>query len=316
MQEIDKIRNRLLDGDIYGSIESLIAIAISRNLNSINRLYLIKSRQKRNIDQFYSKTINRDDHNIETNQITNSLLHTIDEIKNHLKEDDVISQSFNYQEHDLSTLEKIINGNTFNDVNWLEKGINCSKNVCRISVPNKGYGTGFILKEYILITNNHVLESKDDASNAFAEFNYELNHEHLLKEPIKVSFLPNQFFSTSKELDITILAIDTPIINTINLEIANVDCNTGDYVSIIQHPSGGPKKVVTNSSRIVNFYGDLFHYSTDTLPGSSGSPIFDRNWKLVGVHHAGGNMVIDHNKNKMFINEGILISPIRNHFKI
>ena len=32
--------------------------------------------------------------------------------------------------------------------------------------------------------------------------------------------------------------------------------------------------------------GGEFHYLTDTLPGSSGSPVFNDDWLVVGLHRA------------------------------
>ena len=82
----------------------------------------------------------------------------------------------------------------------------------------------------------------------------------------------------------------------------------GEYVSIIQHPSGAPKAVALRENKITDIFDDYIHYSTDTQPGSSGSPVFNDQWIVVGLHHAG---VPDPNDNTKYIsNEGIRISSI------
>ncbi len=30
------------------------------------------------------------------------------------------------------------------------------------------------------------------------------------------------------------------------------------------------------------------HYLADTLPGSSGSPVLNRHWEVIALHHSGG----------------------------
>ena len=60
----------------------------------------------------------------------------------------------------------------------------------------------------------------------------------------------------------------------------------------------------------------LFHYRTPTLPGNSGSPVFNEaDWQVVALHHAGGDgkpirTLSDPNK-RHIANEGISIGSIR-----
>jgi V8-like Glu-specific endopeptidase len=49
-------------------------------------------------------------------------------------------------------------------------------------------------------------------------------------------------------------------------------------------------------------------YTTDTLPGSSGSPVFNDNWEVVALHHAGGPLKTNDKVDIRFINEAIAIN--------
>jgi V8-like Glu-specific endopeptidase len=57
---------------------------------------------------------------------------------------------------------------------------------------------------------------------------------------------------------------------------------------------------------------DRVQYLTDTLPGSSGSPVFDSEWNLVALHHSGGWMKEpgSFSKSTLFRNEGIAIQKV------
>jgi hypothetical protein len=58
---------------------------------------------------------------------------------------------------------------------------------------------------------------------------------------------------------------------------------------IVQHPAAGPLQVALDTQAIikVNANGTRVQYRTNTLPGSSGSPCFDLEWRLVALHHSG-----------------------------
>ena len=58
----------------------------------------------------------------------------------------------------------------------------------------------------------------------------------------------------------------------------------GDAINIIQHPEGRSKQVVICNNRLMAIYPDCLEYKTDTEPGSSGSPLFNNDWELVGMH--------------------------------
>lgn len=60
----------------------------------------------------------------------------------------------------------------------------------------------------------------------------------------------------------------------------------GQSVSIIQHPKGNRKEIVVYDNRVQAIYQNWIQYETDAEPGSSGSPLFNSQWQLVGLHHS------------------------------
>jgi len=58
-------------------------------------------------------------------------------------------------------------------------------------------------------------------------------------------------------------------------------------VNIVQHPQGRRKEVSLHDNKVGYVYDKVIRYSADTEPGSSGSPVFNNQWELVALHHAG-----------------------------
>jgi V8-like Glu-specific endopeptidase len=64
------------------------------------------------------------------------------------------------------------------------------------------------------------------------------------------------------------------------------DFISADPIHMIQHPGGRPKEIVVFNNRLVNVYENFLEYETDAEPGSSGSPLFNTSWQVVGLHQA------------------------------
>jgi endonuclease G len=83
-----------------------------------------------------------------------------------------------------------------------------------------------------------------------------------------------------------------------------------DHLNIVQHPRGRRKEVALQQNRLTEIFTDFVHYTTDTEPGSSGSPVFDNQWDLMALHHAAGDF--DSSSHTWIDNEGIRIDRIIN----
>ena len=76
---------------------------------------------------------------------------------------------------------------------------------------------------------------------------------------------------------------------------------------ILQHPSHDKLKLAVNMEAMIgpNPNGTRIRYRTNTELGSSGSPCFDADWTLIGLHHSGDTRV------RPTYNQGIPITLIR-----
>jgi Trypsin-like peptidase domain len=60
----------------------------------------------------------------------------------------------------------------------------------------------------------------------------------------------------------------------------------GEPVNIIQHPKGKRKEITLSSNRVQKIFKDFIQYEADADFSSSGSPVLNQQWQLVGLHHA------------------------------
>ena len=61
----------------------------------------------------------------------------------------------------------------------------------------------------------------------------------------------------------------------------------GESINIIQHPEGEPKQVALQQNELIDRLDNFLHYHTDTAPGSSGAPLYNNQWEVLGLHHSG-----------------------------
>ena len=65
---------------------------------------------------------------------------------------------------------------------------------------------------------------------------------------------------------------------------AALDAAKDDRAHIIQHPAGNPLTFAMNRNRVLFITDNRVYYNTDTKEGSSGSPVFNTVWWLIGLH--------------------------------
>ncbi|MBB4232176.1 DNA/RNA non-specific endonuclease [Rhizobium mongolense] len=232
---------------------------------------------------------------------------------------------------DPTGFERIIGESDLTSINYLERGKRAAAAVCRIRVPSPGgewYGTGFLVGPRLLMTNAHVLGNEIEAGQAEAEFGYEHDVDGVLGSPIQYNLMPHEIFFSDPQADVTFVSVAPVSDKGIPLERfgwlsllpLSGKAVEGEWVTIIQHPGGGPKQISIRANQIVNLdvsalkLDSFIHYLTDTEPGSSGSPVLNDQWQVVALHHKAVAAPADPAKPtapvKWIGNEGVRISAI------
>ena len=248
------------------------------------------------------------------------------------------------EDHTLDVLERIIKGSNIMSAAFLVNGLQAARTVGRILIRSAGgsvvgFGTGFMVSPRLMMTNNHVLEEATSAGFSSVQFNYYETSPGNISAPIEFRLDPGAFFITDQPLDFTLVALRQ--LDVSGKHKLNIGWNplirqsgkaiVGERVNIIQHPNGEPMRVVVHDNTIEDVFDDYLHYVADTQPGSSGSPVYNDQWKVAALHHSG---VPERNSEKRILlssgvpwdgsrdkidqiswiaNEGIRISSIVDH---
>ncbi len=216
-----------------------------------------------------------------------------------------------------SGLEQIIGISNIKDILWLQMGLKAAKCVCRLLLDNGRRGSGFLVSDDLLLTNHHVLPTPQSAAHAIVEFNYQYDFSGSMKISTRYK-LDATHFKTNIVLDYTIVRVIQEPAQTSLKTWGYVDINAqaepvhGEHVIIIQHPGGEPKQIAMTENYVKSVSPPYIRYTTDTRPGSSGAPVFNDGWQVIALHHRSVIEQTSIRNRRQKLNEGILISQIRN----
>ena len=235
---------------------------------------------------------------------------------------------------DLALTERIVKTNDQLPVAFLIEGATVQKAVCRVDVGG-GSGTGWLIGPSLLITNNHVIEDAAGARTARAVFNLQNSIAGLPEVVDSWSLDPDLCFLTDAALDFTVVSVAarTRVIRKkgvdpdhwptkttragdkwgfFRLPTGAVNYAVGQFMNVIGHPSARPKEVALQENKVTTVFTDMIRYTTDTEPGSSGSPVLTNGWDPVALHHAGGTQ---DPTGAWLDNEGVRLDSIVAHLR-
>lgn len=238
---------------------------------------------------------------------------------------------------DPKALEKNFSGERTFTVNMIRRMLEkCASIGCVTDKSGHRVGTGFLVsaqslnlginQELVFVTNSHVISDSIagavSPSDAWVTFELECVVKgqpisHKVLSPVMFTSPPGNLGVTSGEmLDVTVVKLKTwpkgglPLSVNDNLPIPSPRTK----VFIVGHPSGDALQLSLHDTELLDICDEerLLHYRTPTEPGSSGSPVFNMNWEVVALHHAGSSIMPQlHGKGEYEANEGISIRAIR-----
>ena len=201
--------------------------------------------------------------------------------------------------------------NDLRPMRFLQIGILAARSVGRIRISDnpiteEGDATGFMVAPGLLMTNYHVLKNEDFAAAASVFFDDEDGLDGTPMQTQAFRLRPDRLFVNDEALDYAIVEVanrtssGTPLASYGHLPLfrqtGKLDPNQREAANIIQHPGGGPKKIAIRDNYIMEIVPDAvdplrketsLFYGTDTLKGSSGSPVCSDQWYVVALHRGG-----------------------------
>jgi len=224
------------------------------------------------------------------------------------------------------SLERVLGTVRFRSLTWFRTGLERCRAVARVENANEdGIGTGFLvdgstlhpaLPTRLLVTNGHVVPEALDARDGVVVFRGIGDGAHA---PARHRVVRRWWYapSASPGLDCCLLELDGTPDSVVPLPLApnlpNLDARDAPRAYLIGHPRGLAQPQFSLHDIVLLDYDETrLHYRSATEPGSSGSPVFDSQWRLLGLHHAGSfDLPRLHNKGGTYAaNEAISVAAI------
>ncbi|WP_406301556.1 serine protease [Streptomyces sp. NBC_00879] len=191
-------------------------------------------------------------------------------------------------------------------------------------------GTGWLITPDLLVTNHHVVNARSgtgsgrpladaedlrlQAQHARARFDYDTDEVETEEATV------GELVAADPELDYAIVRLTAaPSRPSLKLAKQPLSVANGDVVAvnIIQHPGGQPKRVALRNNLVYAADGSDVRYFTDTRGGSSGSPVFTDDWKVVALHRGTRRVedVMFQGRTTAFVNVGTQMDTIMRHLQ-
>lgn len=197
---------------------------------------------------------------------------------------------------------EVLRNNALVDIEAWRKGIErVQKSVARFQIENMkannavmGVATGFLVADDVLLTNCHVVDDlfQKGATAPAVKFDVvtgedggESGSEVYPLEGGREAWLLGS--SPVNELDYALVRLPKGTGRPVMPTPKPYDFSNGDIYFIVQHPEGDPMKVGGGTMIGFNTAQQRVNYTTNTMPGSSGSPVFTTGWQPVALHCAG-----------------------------
>lgn len=205
--------------------------------------------------------------------------------------------------------EAILHRDDMVDFAFLVRGAAAGRSVARLTVdgiqggaplktaagqPVVHRGTGWLVAPDLLLTCRHVVRARGPdgpeptpadlaAQVAGMQIHFDLHDATAAGEAISGGAL---IAAAGAPLDYALIEVAAGARPGLRVEPAPVDPAAYFAVNILQHPEGRPLRVALRNNVVAGADATGVRYYTDTLPGASGAPVCDDQWRVRAIHRA------------------------------
>ena len=196
--------------------------------------------------------------------------------------------------------EALLGTNDLVEASFLDRCLlvrECVGRIRFLTPSGRAYATGFMIAPGLMMTNHHVFKEDAAAEGAIIEFGYRYDIAGQLPRTMEFDLIPDQFFVADKTLDFAVVAV-SPVSTAgsalarrgyLRLNPQSGKAEVGDFVTIVQHPSGEAMQIALRENEITRASQeeDVLWYQADTAHGSSGAPVFNDSFQIAALHSSG-----------------------------
>ncbi|MFO0553699.1 MAG: serine protease [Polyangiaceae bacterium] len=165
--------------------------------------------------------------------------------------------------------------------------------VMQILAGGRPIGTGFLVGEDVLLTADHVVDREELLA---ARFDCKRTPRGSTGPTVDYAFHNDWQLARDRILDYAFVRLSRQPVHeepreAFVLNPAAYRVVPEEPILIVGHPQGGPMQLSYAAPSGARLTADMtrVRYQTNTESGSSGSPVFNREWRIIALHRAFGN---------------------------
>jgi V8-like Glu-specific endopeptidase len=179
------------------------------------------------------------------------------------------------------------------------------------------WGTGVLVAPNMVLTNNHVINRKSLLPNTILVVDHYAQSNVHKSKPVILNPVKKGLFYTNANLDFTIFEIEPTKGRHFVQGLTDKSRYNTSVTRIFSYPGGHHAKSHSSTKGLigrseveehgVEFRTSAFYHLNNTYSGSSGAPILDSNYKLLGIHRKSN---FDDKTRQAYVQEGVSYKAI------